>query len=75
MADAVLPKSSDYVDFKRKVDELLIQRFSLGFYLGRITAVAGPDTDDRNKLEREAKKAILERDTQSLRSYLASKIT
>jgi CheY-like chemotaxis protein len=75
MADAVLLKSSDYVDFKRKVDELLIQRFSLGFYIGRITAVAGTHTDDRNKLEREAKKAILEGDPQRLRLYLASKIT
>lgn len=32
---------TDYVEFKRTVDRLLAERFSLGFYEGRILAELG----------------------------------
>jgi CheY-like chemotaxis protein len=41
-ADAVLHKSkTDYVEFKRTVDRLLDEHFSLGFYLNRISLELG----------------------------------
>lgn len=36
MADRVFPKSADYVDFKRGVDELLEEHFDVGFHVARI---------------------------------------
>ncbi len=41
LADAVMPKSADYVDFKREVDRLLQQRFSVEYYVDRITKEIG----------------------------------
>jgi CheY-like chemotaxis protein len=73
LADAVLSKSSDYVDFKRKVDELLQDRFSLGFYVGRIKAIVG-QIDDLPKLEKAAKEAILERKPQKLKGFLDGRV-
>ncbi|HWR16363.1 MAG TPA: hypothetical protein VN577_16185 [Terriglobales bacterium] len=73
LADAVLSKSSDYVDFKRKVDELLQQRFSLGFYLGRIKTIVGV-IDDVQKLEKVAQDAILRNKPNMLRKFLESRV-
>jgi CheY-like chemotaxis protein len=38
LADDVLPKSADYVQFKQSVDELLQEHFSVGFHLQRLDA-------------------------------------
>jgi CheY-like chemotaxis protein len=73
MADEVLQKTADYLDFKRAVDELLAKRFSLGFYLDRILAEAGT-ADDPGLLEAKAMRAILKRDPNKLRRYLARTI-
>jgi hypothetical protein len=70
LADAVLPKSADYVEFKHRVDDLLASRFSLGFYLSKIALAAeGYDLDPR-ALEAAAKKSILARDTRTLQRFL-----
>lgn len=74
LADAALSKGADYVEFKRKVDDLLIQRFSLGFYVGRITAAMGGGIDDPDKLEKETRKAILRNKPNSIRKYLTDKV-
>lgn len=74
-ADATLSKGADYVEFKRKVDELLLKRFSLGFYVGRIAAVLGTGIDDPDRLEKETRKAILRNNPGSLRNYLIDKVT
>lgn len=70
LADAVLPKSADYVDFKRRVDELLRDRFSLGFYLARIRSEAQKLELPDSELVHTAEKAILARDPTRLRSAL-----
>jgi CheY-like chemotaxis protein len=75
LADATLNKGADYVEFKRKVDELLAKRFSLGFYVGRISAALGGKVDDPEKLEKETRKAILRGRPESLRKYLIDKVT
>jgi CheY-like chemotaxis protein len=75
LADAVLSKGADYVEFKRKVDDLLVQRFSLGFYVKRITAAIGGTADEPDKLEKEARKAILRNKPNDIRKYLVGKVT
>lgn len=74
LADATLSKGADYVEFKRKVDELLIQRFALGFYVGRIASLLGGSIEDREKLEKETEKAILRKTPGSMRKYLFDKV-
>jgi CheY-like chemotaxis protein len=74
-ADAVLHKSkTDYVEFKRTVDRLLAERFSLGFYINRIAAELGEHSATAPKAVRKAQQAILSGDTESLRRYLTKKI-
>ena len=69
-ADAVLAKTTDYVEFKRVVDQLLDQRFSLGFYLSRIENELGDYTSTAPKALSKARSAILKGDTKPLRKYL-----
>jgi len=74
MADAVLAKGADYVEFKRTVDQLLQQRFSLGFYVGKVASVVGGRVDDPDRLEKETRKAILKNKPKDLMAYLADKV-
>jgi len=75
MADAVLAKSDDYVQFKRTIDNLLAQRFSIGFYIDRITKMASPYLTDTKKLKELTKAAILDnRKKFKLISYLQENI-
>lgn len=70
LADGVLQKSADYLDFKRKVDELLQANFSVGFQIRRIErefSQAGLSPDKGVKL---ARRALRTRDTEAMRSYL-----
>jgi CheY-like chemotaxis protein len=67
MADAVLAKSDDYVQFKRTVDRLLGERFTLGFYVNRIEKLVNPYTNDAEKIRALSKKAILQNDVEILK--------
>jgi CheY-like chemotaxis protein len=73
-ADAVLHKTSDYVSFKRTVDSLLEQRFSLGFFLDRIGTVLGELAPQAPKYRKKARTAILSDKSDPLRKYLANRI-
>jgi CheY-like chemotaxis protein len=73
-ADAVLHKTTDYVEFKRVVDRLLDERFSLGFYLSRIENELGDYSAKAPKAVAKARSAILRGDTSSLRKYLSKKL-
>jgi CheY-like chemotaxis protein len=70
LADAVLQKSADYIDFKAKVDELLEARFSLGFYIDRIAEETHLGEKDRAKLSQLATQAIVEGKRSNLVSFL-----
>ncbi|MGA2991889.1 MAG: hypothetical protein ABSD88_15550 [Candidatus Korobacteraceae bacterium] len=70
LADAVLSKTSDYVDFKRQVDQLLDDRFSLGFYLARIRTIVGQQIEDSTRLDRVSRRCILRNNPDKLRRYL-----
>ncbi len=70
MADATLAKGADYVEFKRTVDNLLKQRFSLGFYLDKIVSVLGDETGDPRHMRELAEKAILTGKTRDIEKAL-----
>ncbi len=70
LADATLSKDVDYVDFKRKVDELLRSRFSAGFYVAKIVAVLGDPGIDRDAVEREVNRSVLASDTAPLLQFI-----
>lgn len=74
LADAVLPKTADYVEFKARVDELLSQRFSLGFFVSKILDEVGSYEADPAHLTQLAQRAILSGNTQRLRAHLHSTI-
>lgn len=74
MADAALPKAADYVDFKRKLDELLKKRFSMGFYVDRALKVASPYIGDEEKTRQMIANAIDKKDLSKLESHLSFEI-
>lgn len=72
-ADEVLHKTKDdYMAFKRTLDQLLDDRFSLGFYVDRIARELGDVAND--EIRDHARKAILSEKPDRLRRYLAGKI-
>lgn len=74
LADGVLPKTADYVEFRRHVDDLLKQRFSLGFFVARIRAELGEAATEVPTIEDLAREAILTGKSATLRSRLAEKV-
>lgn len=72
MADAILYKQQDYVDFKRTVDALLQERFSLGFYVDRIAKLVMPHISEPENLKKLVQKAILDKSPNKLQQYLDS---
>ncbi len=71
LADDVLEKNEDYVNFKRSVDRLLGKRFALGFYLDRIAKIASPHMPDTERVRKAAEKSILAADPRILERELA----
>jgi hypothetical protein len=74
MADAVIYKQKDYVEFKRTVDELLKERFSLGFYINRVVKLTEQYLTDTDKIRDLTANAILSRSTKKLERYLQNSI-
>jgi CheY-like chemotaxis protein len=74
LADAVLEKSSDYFEFKRQVDKLLQDRFSLGFYVGRIRALLAGQLDEPERLEKAVRKAVREGSTSAVSRLLSGRV-
>lgn len=74
-ADAVLHKTqTDYVEFKRSVDQLLDQRFSKGFYLGRVKTELRDVESNTPKALRRAEKAMVSGNVDPLQRYLAKRV-
>lgn len=73
-ADAVLHKTTDYVEYKRTIDSLLERRFSLGFYLDRVGSVLGDLAPQAPKARKKARKAILTGESKALRRYLTGRL-
>jgi DNA-binding response OmpR family regulator len=73
-ADAVLQKGADYVSFKQRVDALLRERFSLGFYLARVRGAVAPHIEDVDKVEKLVRKSIKTGNTSKLQKFLEQRI-
>ena len=74
LADARMYKSADYVDFKRVVDEQLRRRFSMDFYLERMSAALGTHVPDVEKLRRETSRAIFSGNSRRLEQFLKTNL-
>ena len=74
LADATLAKSDDYVHFKRTVDKLLADRFSLGFYVQRVQKILSPHVNDTRKVKGLTEKAILGNNIGKIRTYLEQRV-
>ncbi|MGM0655943.1 MAG: hypothetical protein ACQETR_11585 [Thermodesulfobacteriota bacterium] len=74
LANATLSKSDDYVQFKRKLDNLLADKFSMGFYVTHATEIAKQYTNDIAKLKGMTENALLTRNTAKLKKFLEQKI-
>jgi CheY-like chemotaxis protein len=74
LADSRLDKRADYVDFKRKVDGLLKERFSLGFFIGRIDKILSGSVLERDKIRRTLEKSIQTRNVDKLSKYLNAQV-
>jgi CheY-like chemotaxis protein len=70
LADAVLDKGVDYVDFKEKVDELLLRRYSVGYFINKMNQELGDAAANAPKAVPKALRAIRTGSTQRLRRYL-----
>lgn len=69
-ADAVLPKTADYVEFKRVVDDLLVRRFSLEFFVDHIVRLTPAHGQNRGRVIAAAERAILTGDSSRLVSLV-----
>lgn len=74
MADAVLAKSDDYVQFKRTVDKLLNDRFSIGFYIKRVEKLVSPYTNEIVKINDITENSILEQNPDKIKTFLEERI-
>jgi hypothetical protein len=72
LADSVLAKSEDYVQFKRTIDTLLSQKFSLGFYVDRIARLVSPHISNMDKIKSLSTRAILTKKVTKVERYLNS---
>ena len=70
LADRVLPKSADYVDFKREVDDLLLEHFSVGFHVSRLSRKLADAGVEGFWAKRAVESAIKNRDPSKLTTFL-----
>lgn len=74
LADSRLDKRSDYVDFKRTVDGLLRDRFSLGFYVDRIMKICSGSITETDKFKKIIEQSIQSQRVDKLSKYLNTRI-
>ena len=72
-ADAVLPKSADYYQFKTEVDRLLALRYSLGYYMHLAYREMDPAVLQSPGVERRLRRAIQRGDTSGLHQFLSQR--
>lgn len=73
MADAVLPKSADYIQFKNEVDRLLQLRFSIGYYMRLAYSEMDPEVFTSRGVERRLRRALRTNRVSELRSLLTDR--
>jgi hypothetical protein len=74
LADAVLDKGMDYVDFKNEVDRLLLRHYSVGYFINKMNQELGDSAAMAPKAVPKALRAIRTGSMDQLRAYLGRRI-
>jgi len=74
LADAVFEKGDDYLAYKKKVDDLLLRRYSVGYFIAKMNQELGDVAASSPKAVAKALAAIRRGSTSQLRSYLEKSI-
>jgi len=74
LADGVLEKGSDYLIFKETVDELLLRRYSVGYFIYKMNQELGDSAASAPKAVPKALQAIRQDNVNKLRVYLEKTI-
>jgi hypothetical protein len=74
MADAVLDKDASYVRYKEKVDNLLRERATPGYFIAAINRELGPKAALVPEVVPKALRAFRKRSTGSLEAYLRNNL-
>jgi CheY-like chemotaxis protein len=75
MADAVLDKDASYVQYKEKVDNLLRERATPGYFIAAINRELGPKAALVPEVVPRALRAFRKRSTRSLETYLRDNLS
>jgi len=75
LADAVLPKSADYLDFKRVVEECLQDHFDVDRYVSRFQAALTEAGFSKRKSARIARALVSTEDIEPVKSAVRTKVT
>jgi hypothetical protein len=70
LADAVLDKGMDYVDFKNEVDQLLLRHYSVGYFINKMNQELGDSAAMVPGAVPKALRAMRTGSTAQLRTYL-----
>lgn len=75
LADEVLDKNrAEYVDFKQTVDDLLLRRASVGYFIAKMNGVLGDQAALAPKAVPKALRAFKTSSTDGLQRYLSDKV-
>jgi len=74
LADAVLDKKAEYMDYKTSIDDLLRTRFTKGYFIAVMNRELGPYAAIAPKAVPKALRALKHGNTESLKSYLTNTI-
>ena len=74
LADAVLDKGMDYIDFKTEVDRLLARRASPGYFIANLNKELGDQAALAPKAVPKALRALRTGNVDGLKRYLAEKL-
>jgi CheY-like chemotaxis protein len=72
LADSVLDKKAEYVDYKTSIDDLLRTRFTRGYFIAVMNRELGPYAAIAPKAVPKALRALKRGNTESLKAYLTS---
>ena len=72
LADKVLDKKSEYVEYKTAIDDLLQMRFSAGYFIAVMNRELGANAAFAPRAVPKALRAIRKGNTENLRSYLSN---
>jgi DNA-binding response OmpR family regulator len=74
LADAVLAKDDEYIEFKEKVDELLLRRYTPGYFIERMNEALGDQAIRVPQAVKKATQSMQGKSTDRLKRYLSEQL-